>query len=329
MFFSIIIPVYNRPDEVDELLLSLHDQTHEHFEVIVVEDGSSRGSKDVVEKHREKLSITYHEKANTGPGLSRNAGALLAQHEYLIFFDSDCIIPSTYLESVNRFVTSRRVELFGGPDAAMDTFTTVQKAINYSMTSFFTTGGIRGRKRSMDAFLPRGFNMGISKEAFEAVGGYRGMRFGEDIDLSLRLIAAGYRSALIPEACVYHKRRTTYRLFFKQVYNSGIARVNLHLLHPGSMKPVHVLPALFTVGMGAILVASLFFPVLLLVPAVYSLLLFLDSLSKNRSTKVAMHSIASSCIQLAGYGSGFLAAAWKRLVLREGEFKAFEKKFYD
>src|SRR5690554_2944138 len=329
MFFSIVIPVYNRPDEVDELLLSLHEQTHEHFEVIVVEDGSSRGSKDVVKKHRGELSITYHEKANTGPGLSRNAGALLAKHDHLIFFDSDCIIPPTYLESVNRFVTSRRVELFGGPDAAMDTFSTVQKAINYSMTSFFTTGGIRGRKRSMDAFLPRGFNMGVSKEAFEAVGGYRAMRFGEDIDLSLRLISAGYATALIPDAHVYHKRRTNYRQFFKQVYNFGIARINLFLLHPDSLKAVHLLPSLFVIGMAFTLLLAPLFPPLLLIPGTYSLLLFIDSFTKNRSVKVALHSIISSWIQLIGYGTGFLVAAWKRLVLRKGEFRAFEKKFYD
>lgn len=329
MFFSIVIPLYNRPEEVDELLSSLCYQTHPHFEVIIVEDGSERKSHNVVDSYRDRLDITYHEKPNSGPGLSRNAGAELAKHEYFIFFDSDCIIPPTYLENVNRYLKSQRVDFFGGPDAALPTFTTVQKAINYSMTSFLTTGGIRGRKRSMETFLPRGFNMGVSKHAYQAVGGYRKMRFGEDVDLSLRLREAGFTSALIPDAPVYHKRRTTYYPFFKQVYNFGIARINLHLLHPGSLKAVHALPALFVAGMIVLLIASIFYPVLLLVPLLYSLLLFLDSLFRNSSARVALHSVATSWIQLVGYGTGFIVAAWKRLVLKKGEFKAFEKKFYD
>ncbi len=329
MFFSVVIPVYNRPDEVDELLQSLCEQTHNQFEVIIVEDGSSRDSREIVDKYRERLGIRYHEKPNSGPGLSRNTGAALASHGYLIFFDSDCIIPSTYLENVSRFLEGHYVDVYGGPDAAMGTFTIVQKAINYAMTSFFTTGGIRGRKRSMDTFLPRGFNMGVSREAFESVGGYHKMRFGEDIDLSLRLISAGYQTALIPDAHVYHKRRTNYRQFFKQVYNFGIARINLFLLHPGSLKVVHTLPSLFVIGMVLTLLLAPVFPLLLLIPATYSLLLFIDSLTKNRSVKVALHSIISSWIQLIGYGSGFLVAAWKRLALRKGEFRAFEKKFYD
>jgi len=221
------------------------------------------------------------------------------------------------------------VDAYGGPDAAMPAFTTVQKAINYAMTSFLTTGGIRGRRKSLDRFLPRGFNMGVTKAAYSAVGGYRAMRFGEDIDLSLRLLSAGYVTALIPDAHVYHKRRTTYKQFFKQVYNFGIARINLHLLHPGSMKAVHALPALFVIGMALLLILSIFYPVLLWVPIGYSLLLFLDSLFRNRSVKVALHSIIASWIQLIGYGSGFLVAAWKRLVRRKGEFSAFVKKFYE
>ncbi len=329
MFFSIVIPVYNRPDEVDELLASLCEQTHNQFEVIIVEDGSSRDSREEVDKYRDRLSIRYHEKTNSGPGLSRNAGAALASHGYLIFFDSDCIIPPAYLENVSLFLDGHHVDVYGGPDAALPTFTTVQKAINYAMTSFFTTGGIRGRKRSMDTFLPRGFNMGVSREAFEAVGGYRKMRFGEDIDLSLRLISAGYPTALIPDAHVYHKRRTNYRQFFKQVYNFGIARINLFLLHPDSLKAVHLLPGVFVIGMAITLLLAPLFPPLLLIPGTYSLLLFIDSFTKNRSVKVALHSIISSWIQLIGYGTGFLIAAWKRLVLRKGEFRAFEKKFYD
>lgn len=329
MFFSVVIPVYNRPDEVDELLSSLCEQTYQQFEVVLVEDGSTRKSDHLVEKYRDKLSIQYIEKPNSGPGLSRNAGSSCARYDYLIFFDSDCIIPPGYMQEVVRSLSDSYVDAYGGPDAALSSFTTIQKAINYAMTSFFTTGGIRGRKRSLDKFLPRGFNMGVSKVAYNVIGGYRKMRFGEDIDLSLRLLAAGFKTALIPEAHVYHKRRTTYRQFFKQVFNFGIARINLHMWHPGSMKLVHALPSLFVIGMALLLILSLFYPVLLWIPIAYSLLLFMDSLLKNRSVKVALHSILSSWIQLTGYGTGFLVALWKRLILRKGEFRAFEKKFYD
>lgn len=329
MYFSIIIPVYNRAEEVDELLESLLHQTNKQFEVIVVEDGSSKKSDFIVEKYRNNLKIVYFEKANSGPGLSRNAGAEKARYEYLIFFDSDCIIPPNYIENVTVFLNNNYVDAYGGPDRAMPTFTTIQKAINYSMTSFFTTGGIRGGKKSMDKFHPRSFNLGVSKKAFEALNGYGKMRFGEDVDFSLRLIEKGFTTALIPEAYVYHKRRTNFRQFFKQVYNSGIARINLHLAHPNSLKPVHTLPAAFVAVMILLFLASIFFLVLLIAPLFYSLVIFLDSLNKNKSVKVAFFSIAAAWTQLFGYGTGFLSAVWKRLILRQGEFKAFEKKFYE
>lgn len=329
MFFSIVIPLYNRPDEVDELLASLCEQTDNRFEVVIAEDGSSRKSDVVVEKYRDRLDLTYFEKPNSGPGLTRNAGVAHAKYDYLIFFDSDCIIPPDYIKTVSLSLEGCYADAYGGPDAALPTFTTIQKAINYSMTSFFTTGGIRGGKRSMEKFNPRSFNLGVSKKAFEAIGGYGTMRFGEDIDLSLRLQANGFRTALIPKAYVYHKRRSTFTQFFKQVYNSGIARINLHRAHPGSLKIVHLLPASFVVGMIIVLVLSLLNPIFLLIPLLYSLLVFIDSLSKNRSAKVAFYSVAAAWIQLTGYGTGFLSAVWKRLILRKGEFKAFEKKFYD
>lgn len=329
MFFSIVIPLYNRPDELDELLASLSAQTDRGFEVIIAEDGSDNKSDKVIEKYNDKLTLTYFEKPNSGPGLSRNEGAARARYDYLIFFDSDCVIPPNYIERVSLFLKDHYVDAYGGPDAALPSFTTVQKAINYAMTSFFTTGGIRGGKKSMERFHPRSFNLGVSREAFNDVGGYGKMRFGEDIDFTLRLLKKGYRTALIPEAFVYHKRRSTFRQFFRQVYNSGIARINLYLAHPGSLKVVHILPALFVTGMGMMCILSLFFPFLLFIPAAYCLILFLDSLIKNRSAKVALFSIGAAWIQLTGYGTGFLSAAWKRLILNREEFKAFEKKFYD
>lgn len=238
MLFSVIIPVYNRPEEVDELLESLTVQSEKSFEIIIVEDGSQVKSEHIVQKYADTLHLRYIEKPNSGPGLSRNVGATHASGDYLIFFDSDCIIPPNYFRLISDFLQKNPVDAFGGPDNALPTFTTVQKAINYSMTAFFTTGGIRGKKKAMDKFYPRSFNLGVSKKAFEAIGGYGTMRFGEDIDFSLRLIKHGFTTALIPEAFVYHKRRTDFKKFFKQVYNSGIARINLQINHPGSMKAI-------------------------------------------------------------------------------------------
>lgn len=328
MFFSIIIPLYNRPQEIDELLDSLTKQTDKHFEVIVVEDGSTEKSDFIVDKYGSKLNLIYFEKSNSGPGLTRNEGAKIAKGDYLIFFDSDCIIPPNYIENSYQFLKNSYTDAYGGPDRAMPTFTTVQKAINYSMTSFFTTGGIRGGHKSMDRFHPRSFNLGVSKVAFEALGGYGKMRFGEDIDFSLRLLKQGYTTALIPESYVYHKRRTNFRQFFKQVHNSGIARINLHLAHPGSMKLVHALPAVFVVGMAMTIIFSSFYPVFLLFPILYSFIVFIDSLFINKSLKVAFYSIGAAWTQIVGYGTGFLSAVWKRLILKKEEFKAFEKKFY-
>lgn len=329
MRYSVIVPVYNRPDEVNELLESLTQQTEKNFEVIIVEDGSQKKSDSVVEKFCTSFDLHYIEKANSGPGLSRNAGAEKARGDYFIFFDSDCIIPPDYFRHVTDFLTAKPVDAFGGPDAALPSFTMVQKAINYSMTSLFTTGGIRGGNKSMDKFHPRSFNLGVSKKAFEAVGGYGTMRFGEDIDFSLRLLESGFTTALIPEAFVYHKRRTDFKKFFKQVYNSGIARINLQIDHPGSMKLVHLLPSFFVVGMIFFLLSAFICPYALFMPALYSVLVFIDSSLKNKSPKVGLFSIAAAWTQLFGYGTGFIVAAWRRLVFKQKAFKAFEKKFYD
>ena len=329
MNFSVVIPVYNRPEEIDELLDSLTRQSDKNFEVIIAEDGSSEKCDLIVEKYLSQLSVVYFEKSNSGPGQTRNAGAERAKYDYLIFFDSDCIIPESYIENVSSYLSRNFVDAYGGPDKALPTFTTVQKAINYSMTSFFTTGGIRGGKRSMDKFHPRSFNLGVSKRAFDAIGGYGKMRFGEDIDFSLRLLEAGFETALIPEAYVYNKRRSTFKQFFKQVYNSGIARINLYLAHPDSLKLVHFLPSFFVNAMILAVLLSFFSPIIVLVPVLYSLLVLIDSTVKNRSLKVGFYSIAAAWTQLWGYGTGFISAAWKRLILKKGEFNAFEKKFYD
>jgi glycosyltransferase involved in cell wall biosynthesis len=329
MNFSVVIPVYNRPEEIEELLDSLTRQSSKNFEVIIAEDGSSKKCDRIVQKYASRIPVVYFEKPNSGPGPTRNAGAEKAKYDYLIFFDSDCIIPEHYMEYVSFYLERNFVDAYGGPDNALPSFTAVQKAINYSMTSFFTTGGIRGGKKSMDRFHPRSFNLGVSQKAFKALGGYGKMRFGEDIDFSLRLLEKGFKTALIPEAFVYHKRRSTFGQFFKQVYNSGIARINLHLAHPGSLRFVHLLPSFFVTAMILTLLLTVFYSIVLLVPVLYSLLVLIDSTVRNRSLKVGLYSIAAAWTQLFGYGTGFIAAVWKRLILKKGEFNAFEKKFYE
>ncbi|MDR1895263.1 MAG: glycosyltransferase, partial [Prevotellaceae bacterium] len=293
-YFSVIVPVYNRPDEVDELLESLTVQKDRNIEIIIVEDGSSKPCELIVNKYISSLAIKYFYKSNSGPGPSRNYGASKSQGDYLIFFDSDCVIPETYFDEVEKELRlSPLTGAFGGPDKASKSFTNIQKAINYSMTSFLTTGGIRGGGKRLDKFYPRTFNLGVKKEVFDGVGGFSTMRYGEDIDFSIRVIKAGYSCKLFPHAWVYHKRRTDLRKFFKQVYHSGTARINLYKLYPESLKLVHVLPAIFTLGSILLLITAFFLPWVLLPFAFFTLLLFGDSLIRNKSFKIAALSVAT------------------------------------
>lgn len=326
--YSVIIPVYNRPDEVDELLESLSHQTLKDFEVLVVEDGSSVPCKEVTDKYRLSMEVRYYAKPNSGPGQTRNYGAERSRGEYLLILDSDCILPEGYLQAVEAELEREPADAFGGPDRAHASFTPVQKAINYAMTSFFTTGGIRGGKKKMDKFYPRSFNMGVRADVYKALGGFSNMRFGEDIDFSIRIFKNGYRCRLFPGAWVWHKRRTDFRKFFKQVHNSGIARINLYKKYPESLKLVHLLPAVFTVGVVLVLLASLVCPWSLLLLLMFALVIFLDSSLRNRSVWIGVLSVGAAFIQLTGYGSGFLRAWWKRCVLGKDTFSAFEKNFY-
>ena len=347
MRYSIIVPVFNRPDEVDELLDSLTRQTVKDFEVIIVEDGSTKTCKDVCEKYASILDLHYYFKENSGPGQSRNYGAERSKGEYLLILDSDVVLPDTYIENLEFSTLNSQLAAFGGPDAAHPSFTPTQKAISYSMTSFFTTGGIRGGKKKLDKFYPRSFNMGIRRDVYLRLGGFSKMRFGEDIDFSYRICEAGYTPQLLPEAWVWHKRRTDFRKFFRQVYNSGIARINLEKRHPGTMKLVHLLPAAFTIGVTILVLIAAFGRIMMvygnaedfrswyylvvaaLAPLLlYSLLIFADSSLKNRSMKVGALSVPAAFIQLMGYGTGFLVSWWKRCVLGKDEFHAFEKNFY-
>ena len=340
MRYSLIVPVYNRPDEVDELLESLCSQTLKDFEVIIVEDGSQKPCKDVCDKYANILDLHYYYKENSGPGQSRNYGVERAHGDYVIILDSDVVLPTGYLAAVdnNGQCSMFNVQCFGGPDAAHPSFTPVQKAISYSMTSFFTTGGIRGGKKKLDKFFPRSCNMGIRRDVYQQLGGFSKMRFGEDVDFSYRIVEAGYQPQLFPEAWVWHKRRTDFRKFFRQVYNSGIARINLEKRHPGTMKLVHLLPMVFTLGVLGMLLLSVLSllspltshlsPLFLLPLLLYCLLLLIDSTIQNKSLKVGLLSIPAAFTQLLGSGFGFIESWWKRCVLKQDEFTAFEKNFY-
>lgn len=334
MKYSIIVPVFNRPDEVDELLESLCSQTIKDFEVVIVEDGSQRPCKDVCDKYAGILDLHYYYKENSGPGQSRNYGVERAHGEYVIILDSDVVLPNGYMKAVDDALspsTGRVGEglvAFGGPDAAHPSFTPVQKAISYSMTSFFTTGGIRGGKKKLDKFYPRSFNMGIRRDVYLQLGGFSKMRFGEDIDFSYRIVEAGYQPQLFPEAWVWHKRRTDFHKFFRQVYNSGIARINLEKRHPGTLKVVHLLPTVFTIGVIGCLLLAFSCWLFLLPLLLYCLIILIDSSIQNKSLKVGFLSIPAAFVQLMGYGLGFIESWWKRCVLKQDEFTAFEKNFY-
>lgn len=316
--YSIVVPVYNRPDEVAELLDSLTKQTYRKYEIILVEDGSSVPCEEVVKAYEDRLPVHYYTKPNSGPGQTRNYGAERAKGEYLLIWDSDILIPEGYFEAIENFLKANPVDAFGGPDRAHESFTDVQKAINYSMTSFFTTGGIRGGKKKLDKFFPRSFNMGIRREVYMQLGGFRAMRFGEDVDFSYRIVEAGYKTALIPDAYVYHKRRTDFRKFFRQVHNSGIARINLSILHPGTLKLVHTLPALFTLAV---------IPFLPLMP-LYALMVLVDAAIQNKSLKIGCLAVVAAFTQLIGYGTGFIGAAFRRYVLKKENKDAFMANFY-
>lgn len=336
MKYSFIVPVYNRPDEVDELLDSLTRQSLTGFEVIVVEDGSAVPCAEVCRKYADRLDLHYFDKPNSGPGQSRNYGVERAQGEYVIILDSDVVLPEDYLQAVDDELRRSPADAFGGPDSAHSSFTDTQKAISYSMTSFFTTGGIRGGKKKLDKFYPRSFNMGVRREVYQRLGGFSRMRFGEDIDFSIRIFKAGCRCRLFPEAWVWHKRRTDFRKFFRQVYNSGIARINLYKKYPESLKLVHLLPMVFTVGVLSMLVLALvlllacplcaWFPLLPLL--LYALIILADSSRQNQSMRIGVLSIVAAYTQLMGYGFGFINAWWKRCVCGRDEFAAFEKTFY-
>lgn len=321
MFFSIIIPLYNRPQEIDELLASLTKQDYTNFEVLVIEDGSKLKAKEIVDSYRDRLQVSYYYKENEGQGFARNFGFERAKGDYFIIFDSDIILPATYLQTVNTYLATTYVDAFGGPDAAHESFTPVQKAISYSMTSPFTTGGIRGNMNHIGVFHPRSFNMGVSRNVWETVGGFLLTRLGEDIEYSIRIQQAGLKTALISDAFVYHKRRTDFKQFYKQLHFFGRARINIYKHFPSELKLVHFLPATFVVFLFLLLLANLFSSTLASIGnfllLIYTLLLFLHALKTTQHLQVAVLSVIASFTQLIAYGLGFIQDFWKRVVLND------------
>ena len=317
MFFSLIVPIYNRPDEAYELLESLAEQSFSDFELVLIEDGSTKPCANEVEKFSSRININYIVKDNSGRSDTRNVGMKNAKGDYFIFFDSDCIIPPQYLETVNGMLEEEYTDCYGGPDKEHHSFSVVQKAVNFAMTSFWTTGGIRGGKVNMEKFKPRTFNMGFSRAVYEKVGGFKDM-YGEDIDLSIRINKAGFTTKLYNDAFVYHKRRVDLKRFYKQVNIFGQARINLYKLYPESLKLVHTLPAFFVIGCFIIIILAIFVtPWLLIFPALYLMLLFFDSLIKTKSICIAGLSIATSLIQIFGYGLGFIKSFVQKIIFRK------------
>lgn len=335
MFFSIIIPLYNRPDEIKELLHSLLSQTYQDFEVIIVEDGSTRPAKHIIERYADRLDVKYFFKENEGQGMARNYGFERAKGDFFIVFDSDILVPADYLQKVKDAIARNGWDAFGGPDAAHESFTPIQKAISYSMTSPFTTGGIRGNKKHVGQFHPRSFNMGISREVYEKTGGYKLSRRSEDIEFSIRMIQSGFKVGLIPEAFVYHKRRTSFSQFYKQTNAFGKGRIDISILYPSELKLVHMLPAAFTVGLITLIVLNIinfmiFTDVVWLQFLVrvgnlfiisYTLLLLVHAILTTKSLKVGVYGVVAAYTQLIAYGTGFLTNYVDRIWLKKDTSK--------
>lgn len=324
MFFSIIIPVFNRPDELRELLASLTKQTYQQFEVLVVEDGSIDKADGVVAAFLDQLDIRYFFKENSGQGFTRNYGFERARGDFFVIFDSDALVPPHYFSVVSQRLAGepggRRpaLDAYGGPDAAHPDFTPIQKAISYSMTSPFTTGGIRGNKKNLGGtYHPRSFNMGLSRTVWETIGGYKLSRMGEDIEFAIRIIENGFRTGLIPDAFIYHKRRTNFGQFYRQLRFFGRARINISRYYPAELKLVHAFPALFTLFVCSVPLWAFISPVLFRlavgVLAVFSLLILVDAARKENSIQVGLLSVGAAFVQLIGYGVGFLTEGWKRV----------------
>ncbi|MCM1291569.1 MAG: glycosyltransferase [Prevotella sp.] len=320
---SIIVPVYNRPDEVADLLKSLESQTDSDFEIVLVEDGSTVRCDVQARQYIAGLHLQYFYKDNEGRSIARNYGIERAGGDFLVFVDSDCILPPDYISNLKRELRENPTDCFGGPDDAHESFSDLQKAINYSMTSFLTTGGIRGGKMQLEKFVPRTFNMGFSREVYNKVGGFREM-FSEDIDMSTRIRQAGFDIKLYRGVRVFHKRRVDLKKFWRQVHVFGMSRITLQLLYPGSMKAVHWLPALFVLGAVGMIIGSFFWKWMIMPLVVYLLAVWVWGIVATRSLKIGSIGVLTSLVQLCGYGTGFIRAYTWKILLRHGRDEAQE-----
>ncbi|MEN2283631.1 glycosyltransferase [Algoriphagus sp. SE2] len=310
MYFSVVIPVYNRPDELKELLRSLVSQSFQSFQVIVIDDGSTIKSDDIVREFQDKIPINYRYQRNQGQGFARNDGMKLAQGEFFVILDSDVILPKDYLEVLKTAIRARELDAFGGPDAAMEDFSPLQKAMDFAMTSFWTTGGIRGKLKNPEKYQARGFNMGVSRKVFEITGGFIDPNRGEDIEWSIRIKKAGFKLELVEEAFVYHKRKNTILSFAKQGFEFGRNRVNVSRFHPEAIKVVHLLPSLFLLYCLGVFISGIFdfqiFLPLLTILIFWFLAIFVNSSISYQSILVGFYSLATSFFQLCAYGFGLI-----------------------
>lgn len=328
--YSFIVPVYNRPEETRELLQSMAALKFDRgFEVVIVEDGSSRTSEEVIKEFKDQLDISYYFKDNSGPGKSRNYGMQRAKGNYFLILDSDVILPEDYLQQVDKGLNENYCDCFGGPDGAHKTFSDIQKAIDFSMTSFFTTGGIRGGKKAVNKFQPRSFNMGLSKEAFLATEGFGSIHPGEDPDLSLRLEKQNFKTCLIPKAVVFHKRRIDWEKFYNQVHKFGLTRPILNKWHKGSAKITYWFPSIFIVGFViSVLAIRLGIWWMLGLYVLYFTVLFFLAILKTRSFKIGFLAILATVIQFFGYGYGFLRSSWSMLIIKANPEEAYPGLFF-
>ena len=327
---SIVVAIFNRKDELFELLNSLIAQTDKDFEVIIVDDGSFVDLLPTVETFKEMLNIQYFKKANSGPGLSRNYGANRAKNDWLVFVDSDVIVEKDYIENIKKNLEKTDCAAFGGADKAHKGFNLLQKAISYSMTSVFTTGGIRGSKKAVTRFQPRSFNMGVNKEIFLKIGGFSEMRIGEDPDLSMTIWENGYQTAFFDDIGVYHKRRTDLGKFSKQVYQFGCARPILNQRHPDYVKPTFWFPTLFLLGYVAGILEYFLLQkgFVLACYGFYTLIIFVHALYLTKNIAIAAQAIITTYIQMFSYGYGFLESWIKLNVLKMKPEDAFPKHFH-
>jgi len=334
---SIIVPAYNRADEIDEFISSFEKQSKKNFEVIVVDDGSTDNTKVLVENHKKNLDLKYLFQQNKGPGVARNSGMEKAKGDIFVFIDSDCTVPENYIKNLTRHLENEDFDAFGGPDTSHKDFSPFLKAVNYSMTSFIGTGGTRGSKgKQLAKYYPRSFNMGIKKKVYEKIGGMNALRHGQDMEFSNRIYTAGFKILYFDDVKVFHKRRTNLKKFFKQIFNWGVTRINLGRIDPKMLKPIHFLPAIALIGYIISLILTFFFPVFLWIFAGESALLVLillfacvQSSLKNRSFFVGILSIVTLLTQVIAYGAGLLTGLVKSLFVKKGKWiTGFTKKYY-